>query len=163
MNAGDQPAFGFYVFPTAATISSGLYGGRSQLEYHVQAKYPAREVIRWISDKLKTAGWQTVDYDVLNPEIRPSQARQWLKIIDGHRSHELYVQSWGGYWRDRAGNFVMYAFRYSDPSECTDHLTDLEVNAAYLRAEDVRSLVHDTGQWDKGQRLRIEKAPAGFH
>ena len=144
--------------PSATDVLSSERGGTDQLSYHVDAKFPASNVIGWISQKLREAGWQPLAYDFLNPKIPSSQVRGWEEFLDGTSQPMSCIHQWLGNWKDASGDIVTYAFRYtqvgcsaselSDP-EVVSNLTDLQVAAIYSPAAVAQQQLQAAEQFEK--------------
>jgi len=122
-------------------------GGMDKLTYDVVAEFPASAVIGWISKKLERAGWEPLKYDFLNPGLQSSQVTGWTYFLDGTKDPIQCVHQWLGQWKDAAGNFVDYGFRYKRVGCETSDLTDLEVNAEYVPAAAFRQEQKMLEEW----------------
>lgn len=122
------------LYTGATDVWTGQISGTDQLTYHISAKFPASNVIGFISYKLHKAGWVPLTYDFLDPGSESSQVRGWGGYIDARRNPPLSVQQWTGDWRDASGDVVRYVFRYRNPESSTPNLTDLEVAAVFTPA-----------------------------
>jgi hypothetical protein len=137
------------VYPNATLVVSDVRGPTDDLDYHVQAKFPASGVIGWISSKLQEKGWEPLAYDYLNPASPSSQVNGWQEFLDQSKNPTRCVHQWLGDWKDSSGNIVGYAFRY-EQSDCNaSTLTDLEVAAVYTPA----AIAKQTQQaWSQGHK-----------
>jgi hypothetical protein len=133
-----EPSDALLTSPNATNVWTGTVGWSDQLTYHVDAKFPAAEVIDSISHKLQKAGWEPLKYDFLDPALPSSQVSGWQEFPHGIKDPKLCVHQWLGDWKDAAGNIVRYTFRYKHPGCDTSDLKDLEVSAAYVRAAAVQ-------------------------
>jgi len=146
------------VYPDAKDVRSGKREATEELEYHVDAKFPASNVIGWISHKLQGTGWKPLTHDFLNPNLPSSQAQGWQDFLAGPKAPGSCIHQWIGNWRDVSGNFVRYALRYTQ-TECgapdlTDlrsvpKLTELEVTAAYVPAAVARQMQEAVEQFKR--------------
>jgi len=152
--SADEASAALIQYRNATGVWSGPRGGTSQLTYQLDVPYPGKRVIGWISKRLHKAGWQPLAYDLLNPNVSPTQMRAWHEFIDGTKYPDTAVRIWGGDWQDAAGNIVEYWFRYTDTSACcVSTPTDLGVSAIYAPA----ALVKQTqGSFEQ---LRKEQMP----
>lgn len=147
VSAAENPAL--IVYPGSTDVRTGTRGQMDQLSYDVLAKFPASHVIIWISHKLEKAGWEPLKYDFLNPGLQSSQVTGWTYFWDGRKEPVLCVHQWLGQWKDAAGNFVDYGFRYKQSDCGTSDLTDLEVNAEYIPAVAFRQEQQMLEEWKK--------------
>ena len=123
------------LYPGATHVWSRAHG-IDQLDYHINVKFPAANVITWVSDKLEAAGWKPLRHDFLNPYS--NQVHGWQEFVDGPRASTC-VHQWIGNWRNSSGGIVRYAFRYERPCKLSDlnvtsGLLDLFVQAVYFPA-----------------------------
>jgi len=139
--AEDNPAL--IVYPGGTGVMAHTRGGMDQLTYDVVAEFPAADVIGWISHKLERAGWEPLKYDFLNPGLQSSQVTGWEYFLDGIKDPIQCIHQWLGQWKDAAGNFVDYGFRYKRSGCETSDLTDLEVNAEYIPAAVFRQMLEE--------------------
>lgn len=123
-------------YPGATKIESREGKDFAQLTYHVNADFPASDLIRWISNGLEGTHWKPLEYDYLNPELPASRVRNWdggfLKSL---KQPGICVHLWFGYWQDAAGDIVGYTLRYEHPGCGTSALRDLEVVGTYMPAD----------------------------
>jgi hypothetical protein len=100
------------LYPTATRVWS-RNGAIEQLEYHVNVKFPATEVVSWVSERLQKAGWKPLDYDFLNPHISPLPG--WEQFYATPKPPPVCVHQWMNNWRNPSGEVVRYVFRYEQP------------------------------------------------
>src|SRR6266481_7679462 len=65
---GRTPSF-FVVVPGATGVKQSIFQGKDQIIYHLQSEYPADDVLRTISVRLKNLGWEPLKEDWLNPGL----------------------------------------------------------------------------------------------
>jgi len=147
-SASEQPD-ALLEYPYSTRVERTTRSGIDELSYHVEAKFPARDVIAWISEQLQRSNWQPLDYDFMNPKL-DVPVRRWNQIRD-IRTPDLCIYAWGGYWEDAANNVVMYGFRYHDPQCHPISVTDLEVIAAYLPAAVAKQLQKTPQQFESNR------------
>jgi hypothetical protein len=135
------------LYPDATSIRFETRGSIDLLSYHVSSKFPATQVIDWISDKLQKTGWEPLKYDFLNPNLPSSHVTGWTYFLHGIKDPTVCVHQWLGDWKDASGNIVRYGFRYKQVGCSTLALTDLEVDGWYTPADVARQ----TQKWAKDQ------------
>jgi hypothetical protein len=144
------------LYANARDIWYGKRGGGDQLEYHVDERFPASNVIDWISHKLQEKGWQPLANDFLNPGLLSSQVQGWQGFLDETKGPTACIQQWMGYWKDASGDIVLYAFRYRQPDcsicdlddpKVTSNLTDLFVIGVYLPTDVAQQTVEAVKQF----------------
>jgi hypothetical protein len=138
-NAIEHPD-AFFEYPGATDVWSGTRMGIDELTYKVSARFPADDVIAWISDKLANEGWKQLNYDFMNSYY----VKGWEEFLKGPKSTSC-IHQWTGDWQDASGNVIRYIFRYERPCHISDmnatsKLTDLDVVAAYYTSEDVQQV-----------------------
>ncbi len=106
-------------------------GGSIQYSYKMKADYPATSVITEISNQLKTAGWQPLKEDYLNPGLPSSHVRGWTYFEDASRPPTRKVHQWMGSWEDKYGNIVTYICKYEYPKNEKKNLSDLQIHQIY--------------------------------
>ncbi len=122
------------VHPRANDVRFSKHKGTDQLTYRVEEKFPASDVIGWISKKLRENGWEALAYHYLSPHLLSSHVKGWTKFIDATKSTKQIVHSWAAEWKDRSENVVHYALQYRYPEDGNPNLTELEVIAVYTPA-----------------------------
>jgi hypothetical protein len=123
------------VHPTGRDVQYNKVKGTSQVSYSVSVKYPARDVIDWLSNELKQNGWKPLDYDFLDPKIKLSHVTGWTSFIDSRTPVEYQIHQWLGNWQDASGGVVRYQLRYEYPKRSQPELSVLKVSAVYISPE----------------------------
>jgi len=123
------------LYPNATDTRSVDLNGTAQLSYHAKGKYPASDVIDWISERLQKAGWKPLIYDPLNPHLPGTRVQHWTYFLNGLEDRQTCVHMWIGDWKDASGDFVRYVFRYEHLGCSVSDLTDLEVFGVYTPAD----------------------------
>jgi len=150
---GSEQADVFVVYPNATRVWSGPVGDTTQLRYHLDAPYPASNVISWIAARLQKANWTALANDFLNPDLSPSRMRNWDGgFLEGLKDPGICVHMWTGDWKDPNGNIVRYIFRYRHRGCDTLDLTELEVTVIYMPATVVHRIQKVIGQSKKERR-----------
>lgn len=121
------------VYPGATQVSFENVGPL-ELDYRVAAKFPAGEVIRWLSAHLEANKWNPLKYDLLNPDRPSSQVGGWIHFMDPRNPARKYVYSWDGHWMDGSGDGLSYILQYHSSTESAPKSTDLVVSAVYSTA-----------------------------
>jgi len=122
-------------YPDATEVWSGRVGETRQLRYHVNIRYPAINVIDFISRRLQEAGWKRLAYDFLNRDLPPSRLRNWDGgFLESLKHPEVCVHLWTDNWKNDSGDVVRYMLRYKQRGCGTSDLTDLEVIGVYVPA-----------------------------
>jgi hypothetical protein len=101
--------------PGAKKVNTYHVRGMDVLEYQLAVKYPAKQHISQVADKLKNLGWKPVPYIYLFPKNQSSHVLGWTFFNDPPKQPEWVVYEWTGDWLDPKGNLVTYTFRYRDP------------------------------------------------
>lgn len=139
------------VYPGATHVRWGKLGGTDNLNYRVEAKFPAAGVIGFISYKLHENGWHALAHGFIDPKIISSAVRGWTTLVDASRRPERYVHEWLYDWQDTSGNTVEYTFRYTSPKNFASNLKDLQVSAVYIPATLARQMRR---AWKKHEQKR---------
>lgn len=130
-------------YPGATEVWSGTVGQTGQLRYHVKSRYPARNVIDFISTRLREAGWKPLAYDFLNPTLPASRLMSWDGgFLESLKHRDVCVHMWTGNWNNASGDVVRYILQYKHRGCGTSDLTDLEVIGVYVPASVVRRTQH---------------------
>lgn len=103
------------VYPEATQVHWAKFNGTDQLIYQIKVDYPADEVIFWVSDQLKTKGWQARDEDYWNPGQPTSKVRGWTQFADATVQPQATVDAWVGQWENGSGDIAEYVLRYQYP------------------------------------------------
>jgi hypothetical protein len=136
---GAEGADALLSYPDATGVWSGSVGQTSQLRYHVNARYPAGNVIDFISSRLREAGWKPLAYDFLNPTLPASRLMSWEgDFLESLKHPDVCVHMWTGNWKNDSGDVVRYILRYKHHGCGTSDLTDLEVIGVYFPASVAR-------------------------
>lgn len=144
-NAAEHPKV-LLVYPHATGVSHSANGPSDQLTYHVEVKFPASNVIGWISYKLQKEGWEPLTNDFSNPQLPSSHVRGWGEVLYGPNRPGNCVHVWMGDWSNPSGDIVHYDFRYEQGERCTPDATDLKVTAMYVpsaAAQRARQVMED--------------------
>jgi len=99
----------------AKNVKSYNVGGTEVIEYSMDKKYPADDVIQEISKSLKGKGWKPLPYSFLFPKNQSSQTAGWMVFKDPPRYPTSLIYEWAGDWQNSKGDIVSYNFRYQDP------------------------------------------------
>lgn len=99
----------------AKNAKSYNVGGTQVIEYQMDKKYPADDVIQEISKSLKEKGWKPLPYSFLFPKNQSSQTAGWMVFKDPPRYPITLIYEWAGDWQNSKGDIVSYNFRYQDP------------------------------------------------
>lgn len=99
----------------ALDVRSMRVSGMDVLEYKLNAKYPADELIAEVDRKLKEKGWEPLPYIFLYPKYPSSHQDGWAIYKDPPKTPSKMIYEWSGDWKDSTGNIVTYTFRYEDP------------------------------------------------
>jgi hypothetical protein len=151
-DASEHPS-ALMLYSEATGVRWARVGPTDQLTYHVRARFPASAVIGWISYQLSRKGWRALTRDYLDPGIPTSQVRGWAYSVDAtNPKKRLSVHQWIGDWKDKSGDVVRYAFRYTYPYHGTPDLTHLHVIAIYVTAPVVKKQI----EW--AQKAEAERA-----
>jgi hypothetical protein len=129
----------------ATDVSFREFGGADHVNYHVNAKFPAADVIGSISEKLAKEGWRASQHDELNPGGYSGDIAVWRQRILGSGQKERCAENWTRDWRNAPGDFLRYELVYDCPvpevanevpvCRCDPSiLHDLEVEGVYERA-----------------------------
>jgi hypothetical protein len=103
------------VYPEATQVHWAKFNGTDQLIYQIKVDYPADDVLFWISDQLKTMGWQARDEDYWNPGQPTSKVRGWTQFADATVQPQATVDAWVGQWENGSGDIAEYALKYQYP------------------------------------------------
>jgi hypothetical protein len=125
------------VTPGAANVKRSKSHGEDQLLYRVEAVYPAADVLRTITGRLKTMGWKPLE-DFLNPGLQSSHVRGWQYYEDQSKQPKTTVRVWQGDWQNVLGDIVTYRLEYrcgDNLCSSTRDLRNLEVIAIYIAAD----------------------------
>jgi hypothetical protein len=146
-------------YPGASDVSFRESAGADHLTYHVNARFPAENVIGLVSKELQKDGWKISAHDDSNPDMPSIQVAAWADVIFGSGESEQCAERWGADWRNESGDFVQYFFNYfypmpDSPPFCNRDkltLTDLEVDAIYAPAPVFRRDLKVLEQFKKEQ------------
>ncbi len=133
--------------------------GTDQLSYHIDAKYPALDVIVNIKAQLAELGWIPLEESFLNPGIPTSHVRGWSNFEDATGERLRVVYSWWGDWTNDRGEIVTYVLRYDYPKNEQPVLGTLDVTAIFMSKEKVEEYISLKPLMKKEQE-RIEKQEA---
>ena len=86
------------------------------LEYQLSVRYPAKQHIAEVSNRLKKLGYTAVPYIYLFPKNESSHVLGWTFFHDPPKQPVYMIYEWTGDWLDAKGNLVTYTFRYRDPA-----------------------------------------------
>jgi hypothetical protein len=133
-SAEGESSFSVIVSGATNVIRHELRGGRQQMSYHVQAEYPAQDVLDTIRRELKQRGWSPLPADFFNPGVASSIVRGWDYYEDHASKPKTSVRVWQADWR-RQRELVTYRLEYRCPGTLcasTYDLRDLRVIAIYI-------------------------------
>jgi hypothetical protein len=102
--------------PGAKEVERHRVQGMNVLRYQLEVKYPAREYIAEVSNRLKNLGWKSVPYVYLYPKNESSHVLGWTFFNDPPKNPVWVIYEWTGDWLDSKGNLLTYTFRYRDPA-----------------------------------------------
>lgn len=102
--------------PGAKEVNRHHLSGMHILQYELAVKYPAKEHIAEVLNRLKGLGWKPVPYIYLFPKNQSSHVLGWTFFNDPPRQPVWVIYEWTGDWLDSNGNLVTYTFRYRDPA-----------------------------------------------
>jgi hypothetical protein len=151
--ANDTPA-SLLVSPKAENVRYDDKDGAWWVYYDVQADYPAEDVLRFIKDSLKRQGWQPLEQDFLNPDIRSSHVRGWQEYIDGRTTPKTQVHQWLAQWKNGQGDVVGYVLKYRHPEEKSPMPKTVSVVGTYFPAH----IVEQQLKWAEAERKKQPKA-----
>lgn len=99
----------------AVDVRSIRVRGMDVLEYSLEARYPAEELILDVKQRLKERGWEPLPYVYLYPKFPSSHQDGWAIYRDPPKNPSRVIYEWAGDWQDSEGNILTYTFRYEDP------------------------------------------------
>jgi len=99
----------------ARDVEISTLSGMNTLQYKLLVRYPAKEQIQEVKDRLNKMGWKAVPYIYLFPPNPSSHVLGWTFFNDPPRQPAWVVYEWTGDWLDKDGNLLTYTFRYKDP------------------------------------------------
>lgn len=137
-NTAGPPRSCFVIAPAATKIGHSIFQGKDQFWYSVQAPYPADDVLKLITGRLKGMGWVALKEDWLNPGLPSSHIRGWNYYEDQTTYPTTSVRVWGADWENRAHDILSYQLEYRCPDNLcasTAGLDDLRVIAIYIPAK----------------------------
>jgi hypothetical protein len=70
-------------YPGASDVSFRESAGADHLTYHVNARFPAENVIGLVSKELQKDGWKISAHDDSNPDMPSIQVAAWADVIFG--------------------------------------------------------------------------------
>lgn len=106
--------------------------GRQQLTYAVDSKYPAENVLSFLSTELQKRGWKPLREDFLNPGLPSSHVRGWVMFKDATQTTTATVWAWTADWENMTHDITMYALKYEESQNTTLGLKTLLVVAIYI-------------------------------
>src|SRR5258708_34316396 len=127
----------FVVAHGATEVKQSRWQGHDQILYHIQASYPAAEVARTITVRLRQLGWKPLKEDWLNPGMPSSHVRGWTYYEDESTKPATSVRAWGAQWENGDNDILEYGLYYRCPGNLcssTFDLHDLQVVAIYIPA-----------------------------
>ena len=101
-----------FVLPSRAANARIVQQGEGAVEYDLKDMYPAGGALANIQHTLSAVGWTPLDQDLWNPGLPSSNKVGWRDFVDGTTTPRLRVYQWLGYWRNKAGDVVIYGIRY---------------------------------------------------
>ncbi len=121
---GKTPSF-FVVVPGATRVKQSIFQGKDQIIYHLQSEYPADDVLRTISVRLKNLGWEPLKEDWLNPGLPSSHVRGWTYFEDETTKPATSVRAWNADWENGAHDILTYILEYRCPGNLCSSTFDL--------------------------------------
>jgi hypothetical protein len=128
----------FVVVPGATGITQSVFQGKDQIIYHLQAEYPADDVLGAISGRLKQLGWEPLKEDWINPGLPSSLVRGWAYYEDSTTKPASSVRTWSADWENSSHDILTYMLDYTCPENLcasTLNLHDLRVVAIHIPAD----------------------------
>jgi hypothetical protein len=110
-----KPGIAPFVLPSAAQNVGVIQRGEGAIKYELKEPYPAAVALAEIQSAFQTAAWTPLSEDLWNPGLPSSNSAGWGNFVDATKSPQLRVYQWLGYWRNSAGDVVMYGIRYEAP------------------------------------------------
>jgi hypothetical protein len=133
--------------PQGATDVVARSDGRAAaVEYRMSVPYPAEGFLAEVAARLNQNGWKAAETDLLNPTIASSSVRGWTSYVDGRVSPRVGVHQWLADWRNREGEVVSYALRYSSAADDPTRKppppsnSDLHVTAFLIPAQQAKAM-----------------------
>jgi hypothetical protein len=122
----------------ATEVKQTKLRGHDQILYRVQVSYPAADVLRMISVRLKQLGWRPLNEDWLNPGLPSSHVRGWTYYEDETTKPSTSARVWGADWENSVHDILTYDLEYRCPGNLcssTYDLHDLRVIAIHIPAD----------------------------
>ena len=135
--AETRPSF-FVVTRGATEVKQRRWQGEDQILYRIQASYPAADVLRTITVRLRQLGWKPLKEDWLNPGLPSSHVRGWTYFEDETTKPATSVRAWQADWENGAHDILTYDLKYRCPGNLcssTYDLHDLQVIAIHIPAD----------------------------
>ena len=105
-----------FVLPSGARNARVIQQGEGATQYELNEAYPATASLAEIQKALEAANWTPLSEDLWNPGLPSSNKVGWGNYVDGTKSPKVRVYQWLGYWRNSAGDVLMYGLRYQAPN-----------------------------------------------
>ena len=137
IEAAERPEV-LLVYPEATGVSYVTKGPSNELAYYVNVKFPASNVIGWVSSELQKEGWKALPYDFSNPRLPSSNVKGWGEVLYGRDQPGNCAHVWMADWSNSDGDIVHYDFRYEQGRKCTQDASNLRVTARYIPAAAAR-------------------------
>lgn len=142
----------FVIAPGATRVSRTEFQGKDQLTYRVEASYPARNILKLVTGRLRTLGWVGLKEYWLNPGLPSSLIRGWDYFEDQTTRPATSVRAWQADWENRRHDILVYILEYRCPDKLcasTAEIHDLRVTAIHVPADlakQIKSSVSDANQ-----------------
>lgn len=103
------------------------YGGNEpSLYFFVDDPFPAEPTLAFIEDHLSRAGWQKLDYSLMNPNFPSSHKAGWSDVMVGSsptRAEEC--RRWMGHWINKERQTIAVMLEYHSAEEVQQDATQL--------------------------------------
>jgi hypothetical protein len=123
------------ILKNASNVRYNKLNGHDEVHYKLISKYPAKEIISELNNRLKAKGWTPLKKDWLNPEIPTSHVRGWTNYIDGTKNPKLEVHVWNCDWTNENEDILIFDLKYSYSVDKQSEMMDLTVMGIYIPTE----------------------------
>lgn len=107
---------GFVILKGAEGLKTFYVRGIDKSIYRVHSEFPADNIIREISDRMKKDGWEPLDNLYLYPDTPSGKIQGWTYYEQAKKTGFM-VYEWTTDWKDKDNNIASYALQYRDPIE----------------------------------------------
>ena len=107
-----KPGVPPFVLPSGAQNPRVIQQGEGAIQYELKEAYPATTSLAEIQKALQAAAWSPLSEDLWNPGVPSSNKDGWTNFVDGRESPKVRLYQWLGYWRNSAGDVVVYGIHY---------------------------------------------------